>query len=320
MTVGRICNAYNRIDIDFTVLLTHIGFEEDKKLAAKLDPAWGVDIIVGGHSHTFIEKPAVVNDIVIVQAGTGTDQIGRFDIMVDTDNNCIDSYTWETVPINAENCPRDEKLEDIIKYYKNKTDMKYGRLVTRFKRQLTHPSRYRETELGGLFADIMRDSLGLDLMLLGSGSVRTTELGPIVLYQDLAECFPYDDPAYMLRVTGEQLRRMIKFMLRDEVWEGSHCEFYQFSKGTRVLYDRNTHEIKKFTINGEPLDDERIYKIGLQHFHFKNLENFFSVPYDEIAKNGKPRMVSTSCREILDEYLSVHNALDREISGRLVVE
>lgn len=40
--VGRICNAYNAIDIDFTVLLTHIGFEEDKRLAAILDPAWGL--------------------------------------------------------------------------------------------------------------------------------------------------------------------------------------------------------------------------------------------------------------------------------------
>ena len=63
--IGRICNAYNATDIDLTVLLTHIGFEEDKKLAAQLDPAWGVDIIVGGHSHTFIEEPAVVNDILI---------------------------------------------------------------------------------------------------------------------------------------------------------------------------------------------------------------------------------------------------------------
>ena len=51
-----------------------------------------------------------------------------------------------------------------------------------------------------------------------------------------------------------------------------------------------------------------------------NVENFFNVPLSEIEKNGKPRMVSTSCREILDEYLSVHNALDREISGRLIVE
>ena len=37
--VGKICNTYNAIDIDFTVLLTHIGFEEDQKLAAQLDPA-----------------------------------------------------------------------------------------------------------------------------------------------------------------------------------------------------------------------------------------------------------------------------------------
>ena len=39
--VGKICNAHNSIDIDFTVLLTHIGFEEDRHLARQLDPAWG---------------------------------------------------------------------------------------------------------------------------------------------------------------------------------------------------------------------------------------------------------------------------------------
>lgn len=94
--IGRICNTYNPIDIDFTIILTHIGFEEDKKLAAMLDPAWGVDVIIGGHSHTFLEHPVKVNDILIVQAGTGTDQIGRFDIMVDTDLNAVDTYTWST--------------------------------------------------------------------------------------------------------------------------------------------------------------------------------------------------------------------------------
>lgn len=39
--IGNICNAYNAIDIDFTVILTHIGFEEDKKLAEMLDPRMG---------------------------------------------------------------------------------------------------------------------------------------------------------------------------------------------------------------------------------------------------------------------------------------
>ena len=44
------------------------------------------------------------NGVVIAQAGTGTDQIGRFDIIVDTDGNCIDSYTWQSVPITADTC------------------------------------------------------------------------------------------------------------------------------------------------------------------------------------------------------------------------
>ena len=67
--IGRICNTYNPIDIDFTIILTHIGFEEDKKLAAMLDPDWGVDVIIGGHSHTFLEHPVKVNDILIVSKG-----------------------------------------------------------------------------------------------------------------------------------------------------------------------------------------------------------------------------------------------------------
>ena len=105
--VGRICNTYNRIDIDFTVLLTHIGFESDKELAAMLWPEWGVDLIIGGHSHTLMEQPCVVNDILIAQAGVGTDQIGRFDIVVNTDTNSIESYKWQCIPITDKYCRRE---------------------------------------------------------------------------------------------------------------------------------------------------------------------------------------------------------------------
>ena len=110
----RCLYAYRDVDIDFTVLLTHIGFENDKQLAARLDPDWGVDLIIGGHSHTHLTEPCEVTGIPIVQAAVGTDQIGRFDIMVDTGNNCIDSYTWQCVPITEENCPRDEAMEEYL--------------------------------------------------------------------------------------------------------------------------------------------------------------------------------------------------------------
>ena len=317
--VGRICNAHNAVDIDFTVLLTHIGFEEDKKLAALLDPAFGVDVIIGGHSHTFIEKPAKVNDILIVQAGTGTDQIGRFDITVDTLHNCVADYKWRTVPIDSKHCPRDEKLESILTKYKSSTDEKYSRMVTRFSKKMTHPSRTQETELGGLFAEIMRECLHLDIMLLGSGSIRNEELGPIVLLSDLVECFPYDDSIHMLKIKGSQLKRMIAYMLRDEVWAGAHCEFYQFSDGFRVAYDRKTHEFAEFSLNGAPVEDGELYTVGLQNFTFNNTEIAFGISLDELNQNGGSRVVATSCRDILDEYLTEHQHLGREIDGRLTL-
>ena len=320
LEVGRICNTYQAVDIDLTVLLTHIGFEEDKKLAELLDPAWGVDIIIGGHSHTFLDEPMTMNKTLIVQAGTGTDQIGRFDLTIDTENNCVSEYRWQSIPIDAAHCPVDAALEGIIKYYKTQTDEKYQRMITRFKRQLTHPSRYQETEVGNLFADILKDSLRLDIVLLGSGSIRTPELGPIVLLSDLAECFPYNDPIYMCRITGAQLRRMILYVLRDEALDGGHTEFYQLSDGLEVVYDRSSHSFSRFDFCQMPIEDDHVYTVGIQSYHFKNFEAMFSVPIYEISQNGKPRMVATNSQELLEEYLSEHQNLDRSVSGRLIIQ
>ncbi len=318
--VERICNAYRSLDVDCTVLLTHIGFEEDKLLAARLDPSLGVDIIIGGHSHTYLEQPEEVNGILIAQAGTGTDQIGRFDLDIDTDSNSICGFSWKSIPITSGNCPRDLALEDILNPYKLEAERKYNRVVTRLRRRLTHPSWYQETELGGFLADILQESLRLDMMLVGSGSIRVTEIGPILLFSDLTECLPYDDSAIALWVTGAQLKKMILYMLRDEVWDGSHCEFFQFSQGVRVIYHKQSHSFKEFSLNGEPIEDERIYKIGLQYYFYLNMKDFFSVSHEEIEPNGKPRRIATSCREVLDEYLSCHQGLDHQISGRLKVE
>jgi 5'-nucleotidase / UDP-sugar diphosphatase len=116
--VGKICNAYKNDDIDLTVLLTYIGFESDKELASLLDPAWGVDMIIGGHSHTILEQPALVNNILIAQAGCGTDQVGRSDITVDDNTNSIVDWTRKLVPIDNTHCQQDEKLTAFIDGFK----------------------------------------------------------------------------------------------------------------------------------------------------------------------------------------------------------
>jgi 2',3'-cyclic-nucleotide 2'-phosphodiesterase (5'-nucleotidase family) len=53
--------------------LTHQGADEDSLLATQLT---GLDVIVGGHSHTRIQTPQVVNNIIIAQAGANCENLG----------------------------------------------------------------------------------------------------------------------------------------------------------------------------------------------------------------------------------------------------
>ena len=302
--IGKICNAYRTDDVDFTVLLTHIGFEEDKKLAELLDPDWGVDVIIGGHSHTLLEEPCVVAGIPIVQAVTGTDQIGRFDIVVDTDTNSIHSAEWQLIPIDSNHCPRDTALEELIGKYSAATDEKYARYITRFADTYTHPARNQETELGRLFADVFRDSLGVDVMLVPSGGIRGKELGPIVLLRDLTQIFPYNDAVYRLTVTGSQLKRMVEYLFRPEALSGAHTEFYQFSSGMRVVVSLSEKRVTEMTFEGKPIDDDRLFKIGLQSYHYKNMQEFFGIAEEEVAVNAKIKVLATNATDVLDENLS----------------
>ena len=316
--VDIICDNYRTDDIDLTILLTHIGIEEDRKLASLISETSGVDMIIGGHSHTFMEEPEYVNGIPIVQAGTGTDIIGRFDLLVDEENNRIEELKWQCVPINAKTAPKDKVMEELIQQYKTVTDRKYRQIITHFPRALTHPSRTQETELGNMYADLMQDESSFDVMLFGSGAIRVETLGPIVELQDMLEATPYDDALYMVEVTGAQFRAMILHILRDEAWTG-HTEFYQFSKGVRIVYRKSTHTLEELSLNGQPVTDDTRIRVAVQDYHFKNFDEFLGVPMAEVEQNMKPKVVAGSINNIIQEYLQTHPGLDPKVEGRLVI-
>ena len=197
---------------------------------------------------------------------------------------------------------------------------KYMRIITNFNRTLTHPSRYQETELGNLFADLLQVDSSFEVMLMGSGSIRLKQMGPIVQYQELKECLPFNAPVWMLEVTGSQFRRMILFMLRDEAFSpDAHTEFYQVSKGMKIVYSRSRHELLEFSLNEKAIEDDQIIRIALQDYHFKNFSEFFNVPFEEVCANKKPRMVITEDFSIFEELLSSMNNVDAHVEGRITV-
>ena len=76
--------------VDLIICLSHLGYEyatekiSDRKLAQKTD---GIDLIIGGHTHTFLEKPTVEynlggNITLVNQVGWAGVQLGRVDFFV----------------------------------------------------------------------------------------------------------------------------------------------------------------------------------------------------------------------------------------------
>jgi len=318
--VGRICNAFKGVDVDLTVLLTHIGFEEDKKLADLLHPDWGVDLIIGGHSHTILDQPVVVNDVVISQAGVGTEHIGRFDMVVDTDTNTIASYKWQLLPIIPENCPTDPVIEDLLTGYEKETDEKFGRILCRFPRRLSHPSRYQETELGNLFADVFGSAFDVDLVLLGSGSVRKVEAGPVITLGDLQELYPYAGKYYRLTLTGAQIKQMLRYILREEAFDGEHTEFFQYSTGFKCEWSRPKQDFESLEVGGAPVDDDKKYNIAVQEFHYNNIDTSLGITLEAAQANDKEIVLATSEHDVLMEHLPCYTITECGVQGRLVID
>ena len=273
----------------------------DKQLAAQLDPDWGVNLIIGGHSHSYMRQPAVVNGIPIVQAGTGTRIIGQFDLQYDREKKELVDLRWHCVPINEKTAPKDEVMEELLDSYRTETDKKYKRVVCHWARKLTHPGREQETEMGNLYADAIQTDSSFDIMMVGSGSIRKKELGPVLEYQDMVENTPFDDAIWMFEVTGAQFRRIVKHLMRDDAWKGE-TEFYQFSRGVRILYNRTTKELLELKFHGEDVTDDMRLKLALQNYHFKNFDDFMGVPLEEVRQNMRPRVVATSFNNIMEEY------------------
>lgn len=79
----------NEYKCDVVICISHLGYTSDKKLAEK---SKNIDIIIGGHSHTFMKEPDIIKnadnqDILIYQTQGRGVYVGRIDIELELVKN-----------------------------------------------------------------------------------------------------------------------------------------------------------------------------------------------------------------------------------------
>jgi 2',3'-cyclic-nucleotide 2'-phosphodiesterase (5'-nucleotidase family) len=93
-----------RKSADYVIVLSQMGMSADKRIAGKVR---GVDLIIGGHSQTLLEKEENVSGCRIVQAGKGGGRVGEAVIIFDSARR-VKKFSYRLIEVgDAYRVPQD---------------------------------------------------------------------------------------------------------------------------------------------------------------------------------------------------------------------
>jgi 5'-nucleotidase / UDP-sugar diphosphatase len=310
---------------DIIVVLSHMGFSADSELAKKVD---GIDVIVGGHSHTKVDTPVLIGKTYIVQAFEHSKVLGVLDLSVKNDSVVRVSGRLEPIkPVGKEN----ETVRAIIAKYQQRVDATMNDRVGTSLTDLDGENvRLKETNLGNFIADGMRKTSGADAAIVNGGSIRTSIRQGQVRVSDVYAVVPFDNYIVAIKMTGQQIRDTLEHGV--SAVENKEGRFPQVS-GLVFTYDRlapKGSRVKEVLIGGNPLVADREYTIATNDFLAAGGDGFkafgdavkSSKDYAVIggAMKGDKLVYSDSgkwLRDVIIDFIKIQREISPKVEGRI---
>jgi len=243
------------------IFLSHMGYRTDLEIAQQLSGL--VDVIVGSHSHTIMNQPEVVSDVVIVQAGSFGKYVGELQLTVDLDKNKVINHVGNLTEITMED-DIDFELSSIVEKGRLVTDKFLSEVVYYSAEPITHE------ELIMLMAQSVKDFWQADVGIMYGGAATTgLGSGDISKGNVLDSCKSMHAPA-IIEITGEQLAGLIQETYYEEITnrgvygsgfrpEGISIGSLQFSG---VIWTEIDNEVSNIQVNGKTIDSKKRYTVG----------------------------------------------------------
>jgi len=288
------------------IVLSHMGLDEDREMASKIA---GIDLIVGGHSHTEVKTTVVVGATLIAQAGYYGQQLGVMKVSVDTASKKIARYPEKKILRKVKagpNDPVDEAVAGIIKKYDDQIREEFARTVGETRVDLA--KRPFESNLGNLVCDAMRKETGADVAIQNNGGIRTTIPKGKITLEQVYMLLPFDNNLMTLELTGAQIAEILEHNAKTE-------GMLQVS-GLKVMYDMTAPEgsrVKELTIGGKPAERSRTYRVTTNDFLAAGGDRF------GMFREGKNAVIGDNVRDAFLDYLRKHSPVSPRTEGRIVV-
>lgn len=323
---------YLKKDVDLIVLLSHSGADRDIETAKKIQ---GIDVIVGGHSHTFMEKAYLSRNFgrktLVVQAGEFGVKLGRLDI--EFDKNGISKYTYKLIP-----------LDDTVS-----VDRKTSRKVAELN---TDVDKIRTQKIGATAVpvDCKRDTMGkgltnagtlvcdalygsasfVDAVMINSGTIRGNKVLPKgkLTKMDILEMLPFSNKPVAVDLKGRDIKSILETSARyfpknnEAFLQTRGLSYTIYIKGEPQILSEDLEKvtkegnrIKNVKINGKELDDETTYKILTTDFMFSGGDG-----YTQFKRTPDFSKSDCSVTNIVVEYIKKEKKVHPKVEDRVIVE
>ena len=338
--------AFEGKGVNKIVALTHIGYDDnpavdnDLSLAKYVD---GIDVIVGGHSHTQLDKPVIVDKdkkgvikdkTVIVQAYQYNSYLGTLDVTFDAKGKVV-TANGELIEIGKQ--VEDTKAVAVLKQYKDKVDeVSREEIGVALTQELTNPRssdgspsvRNSETILGNIITDGMLTKAKqyakspVIMAVQNGGGIRSSiNAGPVTV-GEVISVLPFGNTLALVELTGTEIREMFEHSLNSVPSESGG---FLHVAGAKVKYDskqavgKRVISIEYKNDKGEyvPIKDKEIYTITTNAFTAKGGDGFKML--EKAYSEGRVTDLGLSDWENLrDQFLSIKNQIPTTTEGRIV--
>lgn len=241
-----------RDSCDVFLALTHIGYDEDIRLAEAMPE---LDAIIGGHSHTRVDSLTIVNGVTIAQAECWLKYLAKTTIKLHKGRPVSTDY--ELIDLSKK-LPEDAEVKALIDDYNSNTPLKQP--IAEATKQFDG-----KEALSTMMTDAVIAMTGSDIALQNSGGVRIGQLrkGTITM-NDVYTLNPFCNSVYIFNMTLEELRQLIinshqNASKRADLLPGGMCYTIHTKDGKATSVDFTDME-------GNPLDEQRTYRVAMNSY------------------------------------------------------
>ncbi|MBR0238486.1 MAG: 5'-nucleotidase C-terminal domain-containing protein [Thermoguttaceae bacterium] len=310
---------------DVVIALTHMGdvklFDGHVTSVDLGNEVEGIDLIVDGHAHSYFTEPKYSKNAPVVTANAYSRYVGKAIFKIQNGKALLDS--WMVIPVTTDIEP-DPVIAKALEPYIQKASADLKTVIATASAPFPlgeKESRVGECAVCNLVCDSMYEYLAekgmpVDFVFSNGGVFRAGIPQGAVTKEDVKSCLPYSNTLIIVEMKGSDVIDFFNYVASVYQTNGA---FGQVSKQVRytITYNNGVNgKISDLTINSEPVDPEKIYKIAVNSYIYNGGDG-----YDII----KQRAVKTINTNIFD-YDSVIEVLKQTtqpiapvLDGRIVV-